>query len=714
MKIVHIGTNDELAYSLIERLGQEGNDIYLVADEDFSKHKKRRVKHRFYRIPANAENYRDLLFSIKPDCVIFAGKYYQDFNAEGSFDNDTALLSQTLRTVAEMASTKFLFLSSTEVYGNQIGDHNEYIGSDEQQKPNPLSERGIKYYHNEKFVEIYRKQFHCNAIILRVSQLYTNKASEGGTDFLSRLFTDVLFNPLSERPNHYYQPLFMGDFTDAVKRIIDSGDHPVYNVCSSHIFSELQLFRLIDEKEHIRTEPVKWEQPLVVSLADNSELKNLGWNDFRNLEEEIKGKKIAFSFLPKNDPQNNPSVSAGVRRFIENIAIFAAFFALAYFSKEHSLFSQINWLMIYVILIAVIYNQFQSALSAVLASGAYLYFNNFSVLQMNDFYSFQTSIVMIMEFVFLGLIVSYTVNTLREKVYSKELDLKILHEDYEDLRSINEENVLIKNEYEERLLTTETGFPRLYELVSRLMVEDVDRILMEIMNIISDMVHTDTVAVYRAEPGSPYLRLINAIGENSTMEGKSWNLSDNQKIYDAVQHGELYQGTLGTSEPAVVLPVQCNGATEAVILIKSLPFESETLYHMNLLKTLSMLLSDSMSKALQYEELSRSSHYLSGTDILNIAAFSKRIQLAKEKAQKYQSEFCVVELIYPGSIQEAAKIVGTLLRATDYLGGTEGGRLFALLNNTGAADLAYLQKRLSPYGVAAYPIEVDDNNSAIA
>ena len=323
---------------------------------------------------------------------------------------------------------------------------------------------------------------------------------------------------------------------------------------------------------------------------------------------------------------------------------------------------------------------------------------------MTTFYSYADTVLAFMQFITLGLIVSYTIGVLRQDAWSVRLDLEMLQEEYEDLKAVNEENVLIKNEYEERLLTSKTGFPKLYDLISRLMVQEPDRILMETMQVISELVHTDTVAVYQGQAGSPWLRLAGALGDNSVMDGKSWNLSDFPQIYNAMVRGELYQGELGSGEPAVVLPIVCQGVPRAVILIKTMRFECETLYHINLLKTLSLLLRDSMERALQYEELSREEQYMKDTDILKPEAFRKRVLLAGEKAKKRMAEYCLVELVYPGSMVETAVTVSQKLRVTDCIGTDEDGKLFVLLNNTGPENLEYLQNRLLTCGIETRPV----------
>lgn len=694
MKIVYIGTGDGLAETLVERMSQEGNDVYLLSDKVLPRKPKGISLHRFYRSPRKGESFEKLLRSILPDLIIFAGNHYINSTNEAEADEDVTLLARSLRTAATFSHIKFILLSSIEVYGNTEGKADESVGC------NAVSARGIRFIREEQLLDIYRKQHDMDAVILRASQLYANRAKEGGGDILSRSFSAAV-----QAERHMlmdlFQPLHVSDFADAVKRVMDGGKQYVYNVCGSVEVSAKRLYQLACWHEKCEAQNVQWKDSGCVTLADNTRIRQeLGWSDFRNLEEQLQGGEITYERIStKRRNKKKQIVPKGIRQIGENLLIFAVFFALSFLCSSHSLFSQIDWLMIYVILISISYNVYQSALAAILASIAYLFSQNLGIAELTTFYSYAGSVLTVMEFVFLGLMVSYSTNMLRENIRSVRLDLDLLKEEHEDLKAINEENVLIKNEYEERLLTSKSGFPKLYDLVSRLMVSEPERILMETMQVLSELVRTDTVAVYHGQAGSPWLRLVGALSSSSAMDGKTWNLSESPRIYDAVVRGELYQGELGSGEPAVVLPIVCRGVPEAVVLIKTLPYECETLYHVNLLKTMSLLLRDSMEKALQYEELSREEHYVKDTDILKPEAFRKRVLLAEEKLEKGVAEYCVVELVHSVSMEEAADAVSRTLRVTDCLGTDGKGKLFALLNNTGPENLGNLQKRLLACGV---------------
>lgn len=690
MKIAYIGSTDKLAETIVERMIQEGDDVYLVSKKPLSK-KGSLSRHRFYRTPRNSENFQHLLQSISPDCILFAGNYFFDNGPlpQGA-DEDITLLAQTLRVAATFSRVKVILLSSIEVYGNTGQKVNESAPCA------PVSESGIHFVRKEQLLTLYRQLPNVESTILRVSQLYSDHPSENGKDFLSKSFNAVMLRE-GWMQGGVFQPLNVSDLADAVKRVIDNPCRPVFNVCGDNELTAEQLHALICQYENKESCVVKWENPAYITLASNELIKReLGWRDFHNLPQQLANGEIHFSKAPKKKRAKKKGIiPKPVRQFIENLLIFAFFFAIDYFTGSNSLLSQVNWMMIYVILISVSYSIYQSAFAAVLASAAYLFGQHLGVFDFNSFDVYAGSVLAIMEFVFLGLLVSYTTNMLRERNKSLSLDLDILKDEYSDIKAINDENVLIKNEYETRLLTSKTGFPKLYSMISRLMVQEPDRILMETMQIIAELVQTNTVAVYQGQAGSPWLRLVGSLNEESTMgAGKTWNISESPHIYDAVMLGELYQGEFGSDEPAVVLPVICGDVT-AIIVIKILPYESENLYHINLLKTMSLLLRDSMEKALQYEDMSREKHYYSKTDILKPSAFSKRLALAQEKAEKDIAEYCLIELSYSGSIIDAAKIASELLRVTDCLGTNGEGRLFALLNNTGVDSLDNLKQRLA-------------------
>lgn len=705
VKIVYIGVQGPLSEALIERMIKEGNDMYVISDSLYKRKVKSVFQYRFYQVRPQKDAIQRVLRSIEPDWVIFAGTKLMDSALSGHFEEHAAemiLLSSVLRALSGMEKernqVKMLLLSSTEVYGN----HKTLLC--------PVSEKGILYAQEERMLELYAQQSGMDTVVLRVSQLFCENISEGGRDFLSEAFDTVLgVSDQRMAQELLLQPLHVSDLADAVKRVMDAGRQSVYNAAGSFTISAKELYELIENKLGVKMpqggEAVVHKQV----LAENDRLKReLEWTDFKQLKDSFAENRIVYEKkMTRQKKKKQFRMPIGLRRTIENLVVFGAFFAMDLLCETHALFSQMNWMLLYVVLVSLFLGIRQSAFAVMLASVAHLTIQNLSILEMTNFYSYAGSVLTIMEFVFLGLAVSYTMETLREEKRSLSLELELLRGDYQELRKIDEENVRIKNAYETRLLDSESGFPRLYQVVQKLMVLHPDRIFMEMMQVVSEMVHTDTVAVYRVsrKESSTYLRLINALQE---MTGKSWNIKEHPGIQKTMQTGELYQGNVWKGEPAIVLPVMYQGKCTVLIRIDTLPYESQTLYYMNLLKTLSLMLTEAVGRALDYEALSRRQHYIEGTEILNLETFLEYVQLAKEKSRKHMAEYCIMELEGTGNLERAYCQIAPILRNSDYLGTDEEGTLYILLNNTGEADAENLGKRLSANQIRAAVTDVFD------
>ena len=279
MKVVYIGAGDGLAQALAERMGQEGNDVYILSDKAFPQKPKGLSLHRFYRSPRKGESFGKLLRSIAPDCVIFAGNHYiSSAHAEES-DEDVTLLTRSLRAVTAFPQVKFILLSSTEVYGN-TGEE-----ADESAELAAVGERGIRFIREEQLLEIYQKQHGMNAVVLRASALYTNRPKEDMDDFLSRIFSAAARSE-KRMTDHIFQPLHVSDFVDAIKRVADGGTQDVYNVCGSSEISAKHLYQLACWQQDLEEPSVRWEEPGSVTIASSGLIRQeLGWSERRNLEQ---------------------------------------------------------------------------------------------------------------------------------------------------------------------------------------------------------------------------------------------------------------------------------------------------------------------------------------------------------------------------------------------------------------------------------------------
>ena len=73
MKIVYIGTNSGLAETLVERLRQEGNDVYLLSDKELQQKPKGKHKPEIQKLYEELEECGRRLMEYK-ECFEIMGK----------------------------------------------------------------------------------------------------------------------------------------------------------------------------------------------------------------------------------------------------------------------------------------------------------------------------------------------------------------------------------------------------------------------------------------------------------------------------------------------------------------------------------------------------------------------------------------------------------------------------------------------------------------
>lgn len=174
MKIVYIGASDFLAETLVGRLAQEGNEVYLLSDKPLSRQKKGALPHRYYRSPRKGKSFEKLLVSIAPECVVFVGNHYMGISSANEADEDVSLLARTLRATESLPGMRFVLLSSTAVYGNTDGP------ADEGAHRAPVGEQGVRFVREEDLLDVYRSHSDAGTVVLRASQLYSEKPAGGG------------------------------------------------------------------------------------------------------------------------------------------------------------------------------------------------------------------------------------------------------------------------------------------------------------------------------------------------------------------------------------------------------------------------------------------------------------------------------------------------------------------------------------------------------
>ena len=280
------------------------------------------------------------------------------------------------------------------------------------------------------------------------------------------------------------------------------------------------------------------------------------------------------------------------------------------------------------------------------------------------------------------------------------MDYDLLREDFEELKIVYEQNTRIKDEYEQRLINAKDSLPKLQSIMNKLNVLQPGKIFMEVNYVIGEFLRTDTVAVYRVDRDSSYLRLLASLNEKSTFGGKTWTLEKFPEIRKKIDKGEIAMGKAWSEEPAMTIPINHEKECIAIIVIKDLSLETRSLYYLNLMRTLAGLVSEAMTRALEYERLIETRRYIDGTHVLNREEFQKQLEIQREMQLNKIASYSVLS-VPARDWREIYIPVDKTLRTVDYLGLNEKDELAIILVNTANDECASAINRLENKGILA-------------
>ncbi len=697
MKILFIGECDGFSAQFVDRHAKEGNSVGIISKHDFSKITKPKLQYNRYDDSADSVIIDRIFVNIKPQQVVFAGSLFGD--EEWAYGPESNRYLSELLNVLNLSVNhgvdKFIYLSSTEVYRQYktglVSEKGEF---------GPSSYKGILSAQAEALVQEFGSQHALNTLILRFSDIYGYKPDEQRKDFLSISIHQLQrLNEIHLNKNRLLSPVHLNDAVEALYRCDGNTPSKIYNVAGSTLYNPMELAIAVKKKLNASASLIAQEGKANANKIDSKLIKTeMEWGEFNSFEETLSNMKITTVVrsedllveLPKREKVNPVLI-----HLIENVVFFILAAALTLMFKNHSVLKNVDLMTIYIVSIALFFGIRQSILSIVLTFGFYLYglqfdFGNFINIVLNA-----DTFLKLAQYIFFGVVVGYTVDQFKTSLDQLTIEKEYLENEYHELKEINDDNVMIKHQYEKRLISYKTSLPRLYSITNQLDSLDPEILFSSIIKVLVDVLETDSVSVYSFDQRNGYARLIGAKNEESIFMGKSFKLSDNKDLEQKLLNNDVFIGSQwANGSPAMAGPIFHKGAIIAIILIKSMNFESLNLYQVNLLRTLTSLISSSFIRAYQYEEKVHNEKHLNGTEVLITAEFKRLIELKRNDSEQAMADYTLLKLIHTEDPITYYHKVANLFRSTDYFGVDSQNRMHVLLRNTAAHDVSFVETRL--------------------
>ncbi len=722
MNILLVGGSGSLINNLIIKLNKEGHRIYLLTGSKYKQTPYQKVFER-YNFSYDSPCLNEIFESVSPDLTLYTGAYDTNFTWEEE-EKDAARyiasLTNLLMAYDRKRQGRFLYLSSEEVFS---GDYKEDITEHEPLTPAKDSYRSMALALGENLCESYRSYREKDIITLRLDHLYgIPKRKKEINNICAKFCLEALQKgTITVVDGNTFSLLYETDAVEYIYRLMTSKvQHPsVYNLASSVQISEYDLAVLVrnavtDNPEQpgaeIISRPVQGERRVLSSmLYDNKIGKSLFCCDVNTIVARtvtlMKKKKHTFLSgekakqpLWKRILEKTGWLIRASIPFLENLLAFVIFYYLDQKMDAGSIFSKLDFFLLYVLLFALFYGQQQAVFSAVLAIGGYcatqmLALGRFEIILDSDTY------LWIAELFVIGLAVGYLKDQLVEIKKENEEEKGYLSEQLVDIQDIHSSNVRVKDALETQIVNQSDSVGKIYSITSALDQYSSEEVLFYAAEILAKLMKSKDVAIYTVS-NADYARLFSCTSVKAKSLGNSIRYPEMEEMYQTLMERKVFiNRKMDERYPLMANAIFENDRMEMLVFVWGLSWEQMTLGQSNQLAIISSLIQNAVLRANRYMEALEEQRYVADSRLLATEAFTTLVRAHVQASDKCLTE-CTLLKIITGSGDNIAdgKILASKLRLSDYVGTLSDGNLYVLLSNTAREDASFVIERFKTAG----------------
>jgi len=722
MEVLLIGGSNNFVNELISKLNKEGHRVYVLTGNRYHESAYKRAFEK-YEFTYDCDSLNEIFDSVNPDVVIFMGAYdtnFNWFNARKEAVRYSAGLQNILMVFSLLNKGRFIYLSSQEVY------QDSYAYNIEEKEPVTAKDfHTMAIAQGEELCHNYHRTLGIDMIILRLDQVYNfpTRLTEANNVCAYMCIEALKHGVISANGSNIFSLLFMPDAVEFVYLAVACGEHKelLYHVSSSMPVNEIELAEMVRENMggDIKIEDNTSGEVYRVVLSNKTFHKEFNVRVFNRVEDVVRDmasyiKRHKERFLEEGDSGNTffTRLSQNLKKtlkvaapFLENIVGFIPFFMLNNRAVGSEYFANLDFLLIYVLLFAIVHGQQQATVSAVLAVIGYCFRQTYSRTGFEILLDYNTY-VWIAQLFILGLSVGYIKDQLSLIRGDDDREIDYLSGQLNDIKDINTSNVRMKNILETQIVNQNDSLGKIYEITAGLDQYEPEEVLFYAAEILAKLVGSEDVAIYTIANKS-YARLFSATSDKARELGNSLNYTELPDMYNVLLERRVYiNKSLVDNYPVMANAIYSEDEMQLILMVWGIPWERMTLGQSNMLAVIGYLIQNAVLRANRYIEALENQRYVAGTNILDVTAFSLLVRAYIRARRKNLTQCAVLVIrVQDGQQEEAGVKLSKMLRQTDFLGKMEDGRLYALLANTDEQSANYVISRFESVG---YPCRVEE------
>lgn len=728
IKVLIIGEYGFMVNHLIDRLHREKCDIYTIAGARTKEKANKLPGHTVFEFSSDSVAVKYIMQCIKPDVVIFMGAQDDSYN----WNNDTTFTRYTadLNNILIWAKTnmvkRFIYLSTMELYE---GDYENPVTED----TNPVVKefKHLTIYNGEFLCKLYDDDImHVN--VLRMPVVYgPSHYTYEKLNIIEKMFFDAKRKgKISLSGLGSYMVIYVSDAVDAIYKLMTAKKckQYVYHVRGNEVTTDREILDIIkkdynissqlegkiDKKRKISLDGGKFEDEFFYSPHIDlcSGLKRIAEfieENYQELEAKARTEEEGVKKeQKKKEKENLKIILANGRKTLENIALFIIIFLLNSQFGSFAIFSNIDLMFFYVMLIALSFGVGQSVFAVILATCGNIYLNMKEMgIGLTSVLSQYPIIFQFLAYFILAIITSYTILLNKQKVEQKEEELEDLQEEYELIYDVNKTNIEIKKVFEDRLINYGDSIGKIYNIVSELDLLDPEKIAVASLEVVRKIMNVSDVCIYKAAKDG-YYHFIEATTEDAKIMKRAVLLDDHPELKQILEAGDIFVNhKIGDELPRMAAPIHSDNKMIYIIMLWNMEFEQLNTYQKNLFLVLAKIITSSLKKGYQYEEVGRLQNYYENTDILFPNVFNQQV-LDKMKGISYdQSGYSIIRIDSEGrSMEEMSNRLRMLVRDEDKIGKIkdEDPNIY-LLVHAGPSEVSFVVEKLNKNGIKSKAVK---------
>lgn len=757
MNVLLIGGSNSLLNQMIRKMNKEGHRVSVLTGSRFRMEKYEQVFER-YDFTYDAANLPEVFTSVSPDVTIFMGAFDSNFhwyNSESEAVHYISGLMNLLTAFSGIRRGRLIYLSSEAVFdGTSTAPYRA------EDNGTAVDYRGMAVSQGEELCESFRITRGLDIVTVRLGGYYYLPKNPGQID---TVVARMCFDALTQRririhPDHTLSFLHESDAVQFVSQIASAGElmRSRYQLSSGELLTQKELAEKVAAsfaraEEGVKSRQDEQEIMLVEEDAgrggcalDNSAFRDeLGINRVRDTDAAIddiaaymvQHEKVFCQDLDEALPwykrfrKSMGGLFSALLPFIENLICFIPFFMLNNRAAGSEYFAGVDLFLIYVLLFAIIHGQQQATLSAILATGGYLFRQMYSRSGYEVMVDYNTYIWIAQLFI-VGMIVGYMKDQLQQLRSESKEEHSYLAEQIDDIKEINSSNVRVKDAMQSQIINQSDSIGKIYEITSTLNQYSFEEVIFYATEILGRVMDSPDVAIYTVD-NSAYARLFSATSEIARSLGNSVKYVELTPMYDDLaRHRVFINKSLDAGLPMMASGIYDGDDIAMILMVWRLPWEKMTLGQANLLAVTGALIQNASLRANRYLEALRSERFVGNTPILNTKEFGDLVQAyinasgrglivyslialdmyAPEEINEFHSEAVGLDdawnaMTIPTVAPTQAESLSRQIRPHDYLGEGSDRKLYVLLTNTSAEGAEIVMDRLIRSGVSCHSVE---------